>query len=67
MFQGTVNRSSLKGQSAGLLVLFGCSGFQLEIKMAVSGRGSFSLGQKMMKALGAFAPKHSGHQKIGNV
>ncbi len=36
-------------------------------KMAVSARGSLSLGHRIMKALGSFAPKHSGHEKLGTV
>ncbi len=32
--------------------------------MAVSAR-PVSLGQRLLKALGSFAPKHSGHQKLG--
>ncbi|XP_064387291.1 uncharacterized protein LOC135335665 [Halichondria panicea] len=33
--------------------------------MALSARSSVSLGHRLMKALGSFAPKHSGHEKLG--
>lgn len=39
----------------------------VDVKMALSARSSVSLGHRLMKALGSFAPKHSGHEKLGKL